>query len=233
MDRHPVHECPDRDAHLRALRNRQRLQGEVDRATERLRDRAESLVDQFDRLLQLLEDWGHLSGWALTAKGERLVRLYHECDLVIAEAIDEGLLDGVDAPSLAGLLSAFVYESRPSGPRLEEWFPSAAVAQTAMNLDSLALAVAADERRLGLPTTRRPDFGFFGLAHAWASGRDLERLLADDLPGGDFVRTIKQLLDLLRQVADTDAPCATVAAEAAAAMQRGVVLASGTGRGEA
>lgn len=230
MSMHPVHECPDREAHLRALRNQQRLEGEVERTSARLRDRVESLVDQFDRLLQLLEDWGHLDGWALTPKGERLVRLYHECDLVIAEAIDEGLLDGLDAPSLAGLLSAFVYESRPSGPRLEEWFPSAEVAQRAMQLDSLALAVSADERRLGLPTTRRPDFGFFGLAHAWASGRELERLLADDLPGGDFVRTVKQLLDLLRQIADTDASCAPVAADAVIAMQRGVVLASGAGR---
>lgn len=230
VNEHPVHDCPDRDTHLRALRDRQRLQVEVDRTSARLRDRTESLVDQFDRLLQLLEAWGHLDGWALTAKGDRLVRLYHECDLVIAEAIDAGLLDGVDAPSLAGLLSAFIYESRPSGPRLVEWFPSAEVKRRAMEIDALALTVAADERRVGLPATRRPDFGFFALAHAWASGRDLERLLADDLPGGDFVRTIKQLLDLLRQVADTDAPCAAVAAEAAVAMQRGVVLASGTGR---
>ena len=227
---HPVHDCPEREAHLRALRDRRRLTSEIERLEERRRSRGESLVDQFDSLLQLLEDWGHLDGWALTPKGERLVRLYHESDLLIAEAIDAGLLDDLDPASLAGLVSSFVYESRPSGPRLEEWFPSADVARRSGELDSLARALATDEIRLGLPPTRRPDPAFFSLAHAWASGRDLERLLVDDLPGGDFVRTVKQLLDLLRQIADTDAPCAPVAAEAAAAMQRGVVLASGAGR---
>lgn len=227
---HPVHDCPERDVHLRALRTRHRLEGEVQRLEDRARGRADSLVEQFDRLLQLLENWGHLDGWALTAKGERLVQIHHECDLVICEAIAEGLFDDVDAAPLAGLLSAFVYESRPSGPRLEEWYPSAEVARRAAALDDLARTVAADEVRLGLPPTRRPDPAFFALAHAWASGRELERLLADDLPGGDFVRTVKQLLDLLRQIADTDAPCAATAGRAADAMQRGVVLASGAAR---
>ena len=50
------------------------------------------------------------------------------------------------------------------------------------------------------------------------------------MPGGDFVRTIKQLVDLLRQISETDAPCAPTASEAADLLHRGVVAVSGRGR---
>ena len=36
-----------------------------------------------------------------------------------------------------------------------------------------------------------------GLAHAWAAGEDLAEVISDEeISGGDFVRNIKQLIDL-------------------------------------
>jgi ATP-dependent RNA helicase HelY len=228
---HPVHACPDRDNHLRALRRAERLERELADLERRVRSRTGSLVDTFDRVLQLLEGWGHLDGWALTRRGEQLVRLYHECDLLIAEALEEGLLDDLDPAALAGLTSAFVYEQRSSGPDLEPWFPSKAVAHRADRLVQLATELNVDERDLGLPLTRTPDAAFFPLAHAWAAGDDLDHVLADEeLSGGDFVRTVKQLIDLLRQVGEASAGPATAATarRAADAVHRGVVAASST-----
>ncbi len=228
---HPVHDCPDRDVHLRALRRAERLEREIDDLEGRVRSRTGSLADVFDRVLQLLEAWGHLDGWALTPRGEQLVHIYHECDLLIAEALEEGLFDDLDPASTAGLASAFVYEHRNSGPELEPWFPGPGVARRAKELTRLAGELNADERRLGLPTTRAPDPGFFALAHAWAAGDDLDHILADeDLSGGDFVRTIKQLTDLLRQLGDASARPATgrAARRAADDIHRGVVAASST-----
>jgi ATP-dependent RNA helicase HelY len=228
---HPVHDCPDRDDHLRALRRAERLERELGDLERRVRARTGSLVDTFDRVLQLLEGWGHLDGWSLTRRGEQLVRIYHECDLLIAEALEEGLLDDLEPASLAGLMSAFVYEQRNSGPDLEPWFPNRAIGQRADRLVQLAVELNADERGLGLPTTRMPDATFFPLAHAWAAGDDLDHVLADeDLSGGDFVRTVKQLIDLLRQLGVAAATPATAAAarSAADAVHRGVVAASST-----
>ena len=234
IDEHPVHSCPDRDAHLRALRDAERIRREIEMLEKRIRSRTGSLVEQFDRILQMLEQWGHLDGWSLTERGERLVRIYHESDLAIAEAIDEGLLDGRSAPELAGLVSSFVYESRASGPALQPWFSSRDVARRADEMQDLTLAIARDEIRLGLEPTRPIDPAFFPLAHAWAAGDDLEHLLGDEeIPGGDFVRTIKQLIDLLRQISETDAPCASTATEAADALYRGIVAVSGRGRVDA
>jgi ATP-dependent RNA helicase HelY len=84
---------------------------------------------------------------------------------------------------------------------------------------------------VGLPVTRALDPGFVGLAHAWASGDDLDEILDDeDLSGGDFVRTIKQLVDLLRQLGDVaPAPATSAAARSAAErLYRGVVETSST-----
>lgn len=231
IDTHPVHSCPDRDRHLRALRDADRAAREIESLEKRIRTRTGSLVEQFDRILQMLEQWGHLDGWRLTERGERLVRIYHESDLAIAETIDEGLLDGVTAAELAGLASSFVYESRASGPNLEPWFSNRDIAHRADSIADLTAAIANDEMRLGINVTRGTDAGFYALAHAWASGQDLDHMLGDDdMPGGDFVRTIKQLVDLLRQISETEATCSSTASEAADALYRGVVAVSGGSR---
>ena len=72
---------------------------------------------------------------------------------------------------------------------------------------------------------REPDFGFAWTSHAWASGRTLEHLLHADLTPGDFVRAVKQLIDLLDQIraAAGEDELAETAAAAIRALRRGVV----------
>ena len=63
----------------------------------------------------------------------------------------------------------------------------------------------------------------------WAAGETLEHVLdEEDLSGGDFVRNIKQLIDLLRQLGDAapSVDTARVARQAADALFRGVIAAS-------
>ena len=228
-DRHPVHGCPDRDSHLRALRRLRRVEEEIRSTQDRIRSRAESLSDVFDRVLQVLEEWGHLDGWALSDKGENLVRIFHECDLLIAEVMADGLLDGLDPPTMAGVVSSFIYKHRNSAPEIAEWFPSRDVADRCAAICEIGVELNRSERVHGLPLTRQPDSTFFALAHAWSSGEDLEEVLGEDeITGGDFVRTMKQLIDLLRQIADaaTTPDTAHCARSAADSLFRGVVAAS-------
>lgn len=226
---HPVACCPDADAHLAAARRAARVGREVDDLERRVRGRADSLARQFDRVLTLLEEWGHLRGWSLTWRGEVLGRIYHECDLLLAESLTEGLLDGLDPASMAGLVSCFTYEHRSPNPAPAPWFPSGRLRERYAGIERLASELNDAEQRAGLPLTRPPDPGFFALAHAWAAGERLDDVLDDEeLSGGDFVRNAKQLIDLLRQVGDIapDPATARTARTAADELFRGVVAAS-------
>jgi ATP-dependent RNA helicase HelY len=225
---HPCAACPDLRRHLKAADRAERFARDADRVQQRVKGQTESLARQFDRVLGVLKDRGYVDGWSLTDQGRRLARIYHEADLLIADALHAGLFDGLDAPSVAGLASCFTYESRgPDSP--VGWVPSSTVGDRLPQLTSMGRALNVAEAAAGLPQTRLPDPGFVGYAHAWASGRELEPLLEDqDLSGGDFVRNVKQLIDLLRQLGDLAAVPATARAcrTAADALFRGVVAAS-------
>ncbi len=98
------------------------------------------------------------------------------------------------------------------------------------------------EKDNDLSFLREPDLGFAWAAYRWARGARLETVLAEapDLTPGDFVRSVKQLIDLLDQLASSlpaappslaspaddlpTSPTLTTTARAAIdAMRRGVI----------
>jgi ATP-dependent RNA helicase HelY len=185
--------------------------------------------NRFDRVLRILESWGYVVGWRLTDAGRRLAGFFHECDLLVVEAMRQGHLDGLEPAELAGLASVFVYEHRSPEAPPAPWFPSRDVRKRWEAIESLARELRAIEEEAGLSPTRPPDPTFVAVAHAWAAGQSFATVVEDEeLSGGDFVRTIKQLIDLLRQLALLAPEDATRAAarDAADRLFRGVVAAS-------
>jgi ATP-dependent RNA helicase HelY len=229
---HPVARDPDLTIKLKAAAAAERLERDVARNERRARGRSESLARQFDRVIRVLESWGYVDGWSLTDAGERLARLYTETDLMLAEAIGEGLLDGLRAPELAAVVSCFTYERRgPEGPGAlppPRW-PSKTVAQRVRAIERIARDLNHNEDDAGLPETRSPDPGFTLPIAEWVAGDPLADVLDDDeMTGGDFVRNVKQCMDLLGQVATVAPDPATrdTAREAVVECNRGVVAAS-------
>lgn len=229
LAQHPLADNPDLGADLKTWRRVARVDQAIVDLTRQVASRSGSLRRRFELVLGLLERWDHVRDWTLTLRGEQLVSIFHECDLLIVEALSEGLFDGLDAAEVAALTSTFIYEHRSPGPAPTPWFPPGALRSRWERLDKLAGALVADERRSGLTPTRRPDPGFIAVAHAWASGGDLDEVLEDEqLTAGDFVRTMKVLLDLLGQVARvaTDPATSLAAGQAAELSLRGLVAAS-------
>jgi ATP-dependent RNA helicase HelY len=230
---HPVGADRERTTRLEAAASADRLERDVARLERRVRGRSESLARQFDRVLRVLEAWGYVEDWALTEQGAVLARLYTETDLAVAESLREGLLDGLDAPALAALVSGFTFERRgpDGGGRLppERW-PARELATRWRGIDRIARDLNHNEDDAGLPETRALDPGFVPYAYEWVAGEDLADLLADDdeMTGGDFVRHVKQCIDLLRQIGDVALVPATAetARAAADACFRGVIAAS-------
>jgi ATP-dependent RNA helicase HelY len=234
----PVATCPDLDAHLAAVAERDRLTRQLAELDRRVEDRTTSLTRRFDAIDAILTKRGFIRGWALTERGEVLARTFHESDLLVATVVCDGLLDGLDEASMAGLVSVLTYEHRSKDAPPTPWYPSRLVRERATQIDRLAQKLVRDEERAGIPPTRVPDPTFLALAYAWAAGESFDVVIADeDLSGGDFVRNVKQLIDLLRQIGEV-APVAATRTTARAAsdrLYRGIIAASSevSGHGDA
>ena len=234
----PVATCPDLDGHLSAVAERDRLTRQLAELDRRVEDRTTSLTRRFDAIERILTKRGFLRGWALTERGEVLARTFHESDLLVATVVADGLLDGLDEASMAGVVSLLTYEHRSKDAPPAPWYPSRLVRERATEIERLARDLVRDEEKASVPTTRLPDPTFLALAYAWAAGESFETVIAEeDLSGGDFVRNVKQLIDLLRQIGEV-APVGATRTTARAAsdrLYRGIIAASSevSGHGEA
>ena len=209
LRRHPCHDCPDRENHARYAERYMRLARETEALERRVAGRSHVIARTFDRVCRVLERLGYLAGDVVTPDGQRLGRLYTELDLLAAECLRRGLWDDLSPAELAACVSALSFESRQADdaqpPRLPKGrVPEAltATVRTWGELDQL-------EKDNELSFLREPDLGFAWAAYRWARGARLETVLDEspDLTPGDFVRSVKQLIDLLDQIASaTPAP---------------------------
>jgi ATP-dependent RNA helicase HelY len=245
MRAHPCHGCHDREEHARWAERYQRLSRETDALVRKAESRTHSLSRIFDQVCALLTERGYLNpakdnladgeertgSAAITDAGRQLARIWSESDLLIAECLRHDAWDGLNAAELAAVCSAMVYEARreeAAAPKL----PQGAVREALADTVRIWGELSEREAEYGLPLTREPDLGFVWASYRWARGDSLDRVLrtmADDsapVPAGDFVRWMRQLLDLLEQLSRADAIPNGIRATAAAAcvaIRRGVV----------
>ena len=182
-----------------------------------------------DAIVEVLQEFGLASGWAVTPSGERLRRVFHECDLLVALAVEQQLFDGLDAAELAAFASLLTYEHRSRLDPPPPWYPTNDLGERSRSLQRLGDQVRSRERDNGLTETRRPDPSFFATAYAWASGHPLDHVLTgEDVTAGDFVRNIRQLIDLVGQIGDVtpEADTRAAARQAVRALDRGVIAAA-------
>jgi ATP-dependent RNA helicase HelY len=210
--------------------------------------RKRPLTDQMIARHRVLEELGYAKGWTLSADGQLLRSIYHECDLLIAESISAGVFEGLEPAELAGLLSCFVYESKRSTravnaakhvstkkkrvhhDRLGQ-VRRVSITERLREISTIAVTVREVEERYKVPHFKEPDGHFSTIIAAWARGVTLGTVLdlADAEIGqtspGDFVRNAKQVADLCEQLGRmrhlTDV--ADVALEARDAVLRSVV----------
>jgi len=225
VEEHPVHLCPDRDRHLHFAERAARLEKEIRGLSRRISRRTGTLARRFEQVLEILEELGYVHEWTLTQKGEVLARVYNECDLLVVEGLHAGLLASLDPPEVASVCSTLVFETRGPEGSAPPPFPTRPALDAWSTLMELFRSIRSHEQARGLELTRDPDPGVVDKAFRWASGAPLDLVLdAEDAPG-DFVRWVKQLVDLLRQMEEVGPDPATAATVRGAvdALHRGVV----------
>jgi len=227
MKAHPCHQCPDREEHARWAERWFKLDRDANTLKRRVEQRTNTIARQFDRVCEVLTALDYLTPEStVTDRGRQLMRIYTDMDLVAAESLRQGLWADLSPSELAAALSILVFEARraddASAPRL----PGGRVKQVIADMVHVWGELDALEKEHKLEFLREPDLGFAWAAYRWAEGDALDDVLsAVDLAAGDFVRWVKQLLDLADQVADAagDAPLRKVAREASHRLRRGVV----------
>ncbi|QWC85042.1 DEAD/DEAH box helicase [Nocardioidaceae bacterium] len=224
---HPCHGCPDLTDHLRWYDRWHKLDRDASTLRKRIESRTHTISRQFDRVCEVLTHLEYLDGDQVTARGERLRRIYTDMDLLAAECLRRDLWVELTPSELAGALSALVYEARRAEdgppPRLPGRGPLPGVLT---DMHRLFAELEAVEREHKVQFLREPDLGFVMAAYRWAEGDDLDEVLrVSGLAAGDFVRWTKQILDLAGQVASAAAgtPLQKTARQCLDQMRRGVV----------
>ncbi len=241
---HPCHDCPDREDHARWAERWFKLDRDAQTLARRVESRTNTVARQFDRVCEVLTALGYLetapaeagadtgAGVRVSERGRHLMRIYSDMDLVAAESLRLGLWDGLSPSELAAVLSVLVFETRRADDASSPRLPGGRVREVVGSMVRLWGDLDTLEREHRLDFLRQPDLGFAWVAYRWAEGDDLDDVLAmTELAAGDFVRWMKQLLDLAGQVADAagDPALRGTARDVVSRLRRGVVAYSALG----
>ncbi|WP_434811172.1 DEAD/DEAH box helicase [Microbacterium sp. bgisy189] len=230
LQRHPCHECPDREHHARWAERYWKLRRRTDKLRGQIESRTGTVARVFDRIVEVLTALEYVSVdggvTSLTPAGATMKRIYGERDLLVAESLRRGIWNELDAAGLAALACSLVYEPRrdDAAPG-EHGLPRGAFRQALRDTQELWVRLDDLEQEHHLPGSESIATGLAPAMHAWARGAALDRVLMEaDMAAGDFVRWAKQTIDLLDQLSlVADPPVATTARKALDAVRRGIV----------
>jgi ATP-dependent RNA helicase HelY len=223
LRRHDCHTCSDRETHARIAERADRLNRESDGLRARVENRTHVIAKTFDRICNVLTHLGYIEGEKPLEQGKILAKIYAESDLLLTESIRRGVLHNLNAPELLSVASAMIYESRSAenyAPRM----PHQNVANSLAAVAKIWVELEDIENEFDVKTQREPDFGFCYSAYRWANGHSLSSVLkGTDMTVGDFVRSIRQLIDLLTQIAGASEELRPVCREGIKRLDRGVI----------
>jgi ATP-dependent RNA helicase HelY len=228
MRAHPCQACSDREAHSRWAERWWRLKRETEQLSSQIRGRTGAVAQVFDRVTDVLLELGYLDSAdgvvSVAAPGRSLRRIYGERDLLVAECLRRGTWNDLDAATLAAVVSTLIFEPRreETGERKLPSGPFRAAMDATGELWAQLSDLEAEHR---LPESNPPSVGLALATQLWARGGQLDAVLREaDLAAGDFVRWMKQAVDLLDQISIVaDGPLGRTARTAIDGIRRGIV----------
>lgn len=222
---HPVHSCPDRDRHAQSGHEWVRARREAGRIATQINSRTSTIAQEFDRVCQVLERLRYLRDGKITERGRQLRRIFGERDLLVAECVCSGLLMDMESAELAAIASALVYEPRGEGNGIAIDLPTPKLGDAWTHVQRAHQQIAREEARASIDRTAVPAPDLIGVTYRWAAGATLSSVLSDsEMTGGDFVRWMRQTIDLLEQLRRVDdGDLSERASQAARALRHGVV----------
>ncbi|AOZ72634.1 hypothetical protein BK816_04420 [Boudabousia tangfeifanii] len=228
INNHPAWACPQLQKHLNKIAKTRKRTAQIQSLEAQMAGAEGSLGRQFDAVRSVLRDLGYLdSDYRVNDWGHMLSKIYSEKDLIVAQMVRHRLFSDLDPAALAALVSSCVYEPR-SDISPTTYFEAGSMDQLRLawhRAQELTREIHQVELKYRRETSAELEPGIMGATFAWCQGASLETVLdLAQLPSGDFVRVIKQIIDLLGHLtlAGT-AELAMNAADAVKLLNRGVV----------
>lgn len=230
MKDHPCHRCPEREAHARWAERWWKLKRDTDRLRSQIQSRTGAVAKVFDRVSEVLLELGYLTKengeTELTVHGRTLKRIYGERDLLVAECLSRNAWKDLDAPGLAAMACALVFEPRrDDGLANDRTLPRGAFRPALEKTTTLWSTLDDLEQDNRLPGSEPPSTALSLAMWMWSRGSGLDAVLSEaDMAAGDFVRWAKQTIDLLDQLSlVAQGNVGRVARQALESIRRGIV----------
>lgn len=230
MKDHPCHRCPEREAHARWAERWWKLKRDTDRLRSQIQSRTGAVAKVFDRVSEVLLELGYLTKengeTELTVHGRTLKRIYGERDLLVAECLRRNAWKDLDAPGLAAMACALVFEPRrDDGLANDRTLPRGAFRPALEKTTTLWSTLDDLEQDNRLPGSEPPSTALSLAMWMWSRGSGLDAVLSEaDMAAGDFVRWAKQTIDLLDQLSlVAQGNVGRVARQALESIRRGIV----------
>ncbi len=211
IDNNRCNNCAHRQRCMQSARRVEKISRQIESASKE-RDSGYDVVSRrLADVVEVLNKFGFMRGEELENKGELLRRVYNECDLLLVEALDAGMISRLEPRELVAFASWFIYESREAETdeekliaRAEEEHLQGMLGEVLDWLNTTLDSMKTAEAEGGLDLLGSPDTGFGEAAYMWAGGAELEEMLSrfPDRSIGDMVRTMKQIIDLMRQLVE-------------------------------
>ena len=232
MQRHPCHQCPDRENHARWAERYWRLKRTIDKMRQQIETRTGTVARIFDRVVDVLGELDYVRVGRRRRDDAHPGRPHDAAHLrrarparrrVAAARAVEG--PGCRVPRRAGLLPRLRAAARRRRPGASAGCRAARSARRSARRTTLWQQLDDLERDHHLPGSEPISAGLAQAMHSWARGGALDRVLDEaDMAAGDFVRWAKQTIDLLDQLSIVaEPPVAATARKALDAVRRGIV----------
>lgn len=206
---HPCERCEHKGRCLEAARRLETLGRQMKRAKKKMDASFNVVSRDLDDVVEVLREFDCLRGEEVTEKGKVLAKIYNECDLLLVEVLEKGWIESLEPAELTAFCSWFIYESREgevaeevatSRKRKGQW--DKRLVRILEKINVTWSSIKAVEALHGLDFLGSIDPGFGRAAYMWAEGSELSEILAEfpEWSVGDMVRTMKQIIDLMRQM---------------------------------
>jgi ATP-dependent RNA helicase HelY len=174
---------------------------EVERAERRIEALRTDVWQPFERRARVLDHFGYVDFKAerVTERGKWLADLHVDRPLLVGEAIQNGLFEGLDERQTAALVAALASDADRDYGELEM---DDEIVDALARFEDVAYKVSTVEWQQGLEPAEEVNFSAAAAAALWASGAEWSELVeATRAEEGDLVRMLSRTGESLLQIA--------------------------------